>query len=318
MKKTYRSVYKVFFPAFGILFTALFVLPAPLHAAEVSLAWDANTEPDLSGYKIHWGTASGSYGSSTDVGNVTSHTLTGLADGETYFFAATAYDSFSNESSNSNEVSTTLAPAAPAAPSASDSLYTDLVRVTWQDAAGETGYTVHRSTAIDGTYTVVGTTAAGVVTFDDPAACGGPVYYYKVSASNGGGSSTLSAADAGSTAECPPPPEFATVPDPPAGPASGYTGVSYSYSLSGGSSSYDDPVEYRIDWGDGSMSAWLPSGTLIASKGWDTPGTYSVRAKTRCADHHEVDSDWSAALAVTVTVDTEPPAAPGGLQFSAL
>ncbi len=74
-------------------------------AAQVTLAWDASPEPDLAGYKIHYGTASGSYSAHLDVRNVTTYTVTGLAEGQTYYFAATAYDEAGNESSYSNQVS---------------------------------------------------------------------------------------------------------------------------------------------------------------------------------------------------------------------
>ncbi|MCU0591399.1 MAG: fibronectin type III domain-containing protein [Desulfobacterales bacterium] len=72
-------------------------------AGQVTLAWDANTEPDLAGYKIHYGTASGNYSVHLDVLNVTSYTITGLTEGQTYYFAATAYDDSGNESGYSNE-----------------------------------------------------------------------------------------------------------------------------------------------------------------------------------------------------------------------
>lgn len=71
----------------------------------ISLTWDSNTDPDLGGYRIYYGTASGVYSHSTDVGNVTSFTLTGLTKGQTYFIVATAYDTSQNESGYSNEVS---------------------------------------------------------------------------------------------------------------------------------------------------------------------------------------------------------------------
>jgi hypothetical protein len=74
-------------------------------AGQVVLAWDANTEPDVTGYKVYSGTTSGTYGTPVDVGNVLTRTVTGLTDGQTYFFAVTAYDSFGNESGYSNEVS---------------------------------------------------------------------------------------------------------------------------------------------------------------------------------------------------------------------
>jgi fibronectin type 3 domain-containing protein len=76
-------------------------------AGQVTLAWDANTEPDLAGYKIHYGTASGNYSVHLDVLNVTSYTVTGLTDGQTYYFAATAYDEAGNESGYSNEATYT-------------------------------------------------------------------------------------------------------------------------------------------------------------------------------------------------------------------
>ena len=58
-------------------------------AADVTLAWDANTAPQLAGYKVYIGTTSGSYSTSIDVGKVTTYTVTGLANG-TYNFAVTA------------------------------------------------------------------------------------------------------------------------------------------------------------------------------------------------------------------------------------
>lgn len=69
----------------------------------VSLAWDANTEANLAGYKIHEGLESRRYSKHYDVGNVTEHTVTGLTPGTVYYFAATAYNE-TEESDYSNEV----------------------------------------------------------------------------------------------------------------------------------------------------------------------------------------------------------------------
>lgn len=74
------------------------------NAADVTLAWDANTEEDLAGYKLYWGTSSGSYQNSVDVGNVLQYTITGLAEDTRYYFAATAYDTEDNESGYSEEI----------------------------------------------------------------------------------------------------------------------------------------------------------------------------------------------------------------------
>ena len=66
--------------------------------AQVTLTWDPNSEPDLAGYDIYYGTASGNYQWKTDVGNVTTYTLNGLNIGVTYYFAATAYNTQGLES----------------------------------------------------------------------------------------------------------------------------------------------------------------------------------------------------------------------------
>src|SRR2546428_3235940 len=87
--------------------------PALSSAAQVTLTWDPNTEPDLAGYKLYYSTSSGSYQSSVDVGNLTSYTLSGLLEGRIYYFAATAYNLSLGESGFSNEVSKALADVTP-------------------------------------------------------------------------------------------------------------------------------------------------------------------------------------------------------------
>lgn len=77
--------------------------------------WAMNTESDLAGYIVYYGTASRVYSSlSTGVllsGDGSTGTpnkvITGLADNTTYYFAVTAYDQTGNESTFSAEVSVT-------------------------------------------------------------------------------------------------------------------------------------------------------------------------------------------------------------------
>jgi len=105
------------FLSFIVLVTILFSLTPQAYSAQVTLAWDPNTEPDLDGYMIYYkevssgppynGTGATEDDSPIDVGNVTEFTLHGLTDGVTYFFAVTAYDTEDLESGYSNEVSTT-------------------------------------------------------------------------------------------------------------------------------------------------------------------------------------------------------------------
>jgi RHS repeat-associated protein len=57
---------------------------------QLTVSWSANDEP-VDGYKIHWGTESGNYTESADVGDTTSYTITGLTNGTTYYIAIKAY-----------------------------------------------------------------------------------------------------------------------------------------------------------------------------------------------------------------------------------
>ena len=80
--------------------------PPPSNSA--GLAWDAVTVSALSGYRVYFGTAPGTYlqpvGQGISVGNVTTYTITGLASGARYYFAVTDFDTLGQESSYSNEV----------------------------------------------------------------------------------------------------------------------------------------------------------------------------------------------------------------------
>ena len=78
-----------------------------VYSADVSLAWDANAETDLAGYKVYYGTIPQSYGIPIIVGKQTAYTVTGLSSG-TYYFIVTAHDTSNNESGPSNEVSKTV------------------------------------------------------------------------------------------------------------------------------------------------------------------------------------------------------------------
>ncbi|MBN2356509.1 Ig-like domain-containing protein, partial [candidate division KSB1 bacterium] len=89
----------------GRTLCSLLLLPSLIFAADVTLQWNANTDADLAGYRIHYGRASGQYQSTVDVGNVLSHTVTGLQENTEYFFALSAYDQLGNESGLSAEIS---------------------------------------------------------------------------------------------------------------------------------------------------------------------------------------------------------------------
>jgi len=111
----------------------LFLAVSGVWAADVTIAWDANTEPDIAGYIIFYGTSSGSYPNSIDAGNTTEHTLTGLSEGTTYYFAAKAYNTSSNESDYSQELVYTvpIANAAPNTPATPDGPTSGFVQTSY-------------------------------------------------------------------------------------------------------------------------------------------------------------------------------------------
>ena len=87
--------------------SVLILVPVMAHAlTPVTVAWDeSNPVPD--GYILYWGTSSGNYPDSHDVGNATQYTIPGLQDGLTYYFAVKAYDD-GNLSAFSQEISHTV------------------------------------------------------------------------------------------------------------------------------------------------------------------------------------------------------------------
>jgi hypothetical protein len=99
------------FPALFLIATFFFLLLAlagQARAEQVSLAWDANTEPELGGYKLYYGTAAQAYSQVINVGKNTQVTVSNLSQGVTYFFAVTAYNLQGVESDYSNEINNTV------------------------------------------------------------------------------------------------------------------------------------------------------------------------------------------------------------------
>jgi hypothetical protein len=86
----------------------------------------------------------------------------------------------------------------------------------------------------------------------------------------------------------------------PLGPANGQVGQEYTFTTGQGASSLGHPVEYQFDWkGDGTdLSGW---GSATQSKTWDGPGSYGVRARARCQDHHGAVSDWSGLRDIMIS-----------------
>jgi hypothetical protein len=93
---------RFFIVIFFLIF--IFIIPQLVIAAQIRLAWDANTERDLAGYKLFYRTDQGSFEEPIKLGKGTTITLTGLIQGQTYCFALKAYDWSRLDSDFSNQV----------------------------------------------------------------------------------------------------------------------------------------------------------------------------------------------------------------------
>ena len=81
---------------------------SPAEASTVTLAWDASTDPMVTGYNIYSGTVSHSYTNLVNAGIATSVTISNLVPGTTYYFAATTYTLSGLESDYSLETAYTV------------------------------------------------------------------------------------------------------------------------------------------------------------------------------------------------------------------
>jgi hypothetical protein len=122
------------------LATVLFATVA--NAASVSLAWDPNKEPEVTGYSVLIGSAPGGTDQTVDVGNKTTWTFTTGTAGKTYFFRVQAYTATGLKSGSSNEVSAAIPAPTTVPPFGSFDTPT-------QNAAGLTGSVAVTGWALD-------------------------------------------------------------------------------------------------------------------------------------------------------------------------
>lgn len=73
-------------------------------ASNVSLGWDAPSDPSVTGYRLHYGTASNTYTKQIDVGPNTQAIIFLSPSKPVWYFAVTAYNVAGVESPRSNEL----------------------------------------------------------------------------------------------------------------------------------------------------------------------------------------------------------------------
>ena len=85
---------------FNLIF---FISAGEISAGQATLSWiapaineDGTPLTDLAGYSVYYGISSQNYNESLDVEHVTTYTVGSLTEGQTYYFAVTAYDNAFN------------------------------------------------------------------------------------------------------------------------------------------------------------------------------------------------------------------------------
>jgi hypothetical protein len=139
---------------------------SPALAGDAALTWDAPTTnvdgsplTDLAGYKVYYGTTSGNYSTSIDVGNQTTYTVTGLGTG-TFYFAITAYDTSGYESGYSNVGSKTFSDTIPPVISAinAGNITYNSATVAWNTDESSDSQVQYGTTTAYGSSTTLNTT----------------------------------------------------------------------------------------------------------------------------------------------------------------
>lgn len=69
----------------------------------IALTCTPSGSADVASYQVYWGTVSGVYTNSVNVGKTNSYVNTGLSSGTTYFFVVTAVSTSGVESVFSNQ-----------------------------------------------------------------------------------------------------------------------------------------------------------------------------------------------------------------------
>ena len=89
------------------------LFPSFCPAASLLVTWVANTDSDLAGYKVYYGTQSRTYGTVADVQKANSYQISNVQNGSTYYVTVASYDNSGNESIRSTEVNAYIPVSVP-------------------------------------------------------------------------------------------------------------------------------------------------------------------------------------------------------------
>jgi hypothetical protein len=149
------------------------------------LNWDPNTEPDIEGYTVYYGTLSGVYDSTKSV-SAAGDTLWNMVPGTTFYIALSASDVDGYESLLTEELEFENTPLlSPPEGLASTSLE-DVIELGWQEYAGGVeieGYNVYSSLyQVPTDTTLLGFVEYPITTYTDSTAEAHLIYSYYVTA----------------------------------------------------------------------------------------------------------------------------------------
>jgi len=282
-----------------LVLTSIAIVPAGtvVYAGTISLAWDNVSHPELAGYRVYYGTGSGSYPQWVDVGTSPQVTLDSLADCTNYYVAVKArgVDGTSESPLFSNEIIGWARPVVSGANPASVERGSQ-IDLTISGTNFMTGASVSFS---DPAITINSVAVNGcnevVVNVDVPASASlgatdvTVVNPDQVFATGGGILTVTNAAPDGSI-------------DQPSSDVTIDEGDTVQFSASGSDPDGDNPLSYLWDFGDGSISD--SSQQNPGAVRYDTAGSYQVRMTV-------TDSLGLAdASPAVVTVNVNAPQAP--------
>jgi subtilisin family serine protease len=145
---------------------------------QISLDWNDNTEPELTGYRVYRSATPGAPYSLMGTATQSSYTDASVNGASTYYYVVTALCNQGAESDCSNEANATTPPTPPTGlvAAAGDGQ----VSLNWNDSAGSVTYNVYRRTAATNYNPIA--TVVPVSEYTDTGLVNGTTYYYVVTA----------------------------------------------------------------------------------------------------------------------------------------
>jgi len=160
---------------------------------QINLAWwDASSNE--TGFKIERKTgATGTWAQIATLGaNVTSYANTGLTANTQYYYRACAYNA-GGDSAFSNEANATTGALPGPTSLIASAKSTSQITLNWTDnSTNETGFKIERKTGATGTYALIATVGANLVTYSNTGLTVNTTYYYRIYAYNATGNSVYS------------------------------------------------------------------------------------------------------------------------------